>query len=147
MLNSTSDGLRHIRQILFENALDTDSFCFSLDVTDDAGKQGRGDLFRQDEDFFMVETEIDEVSRAGPGQYAPVRVWGRLDLSYYTMDRSNDLGAFARIEEIAGWWAGDTRHGIRFREFLPVTADALMGFQVYAGTIPFEFEAPSTFKG
>lgn len=140
MYDSITEVRRAIREIVFANLLADDSVCFDLEITDDAGPVGRGDLFEQDHEFFMVETVIDETRPAGPGVTSPTRVWGAVDLRFLTKSGLDELGAHQRLEDVGGWFADKTIEGIRFRQFLPTDKGRLLGFIRYAATVPFECE-------
>lgn len=140
MHTSLNSVYRAIRQIVFDNRGVDDSFCFDLGESTDASSNQRGDLFEQNGDFYLVEVEIDQVTKAGPGTSSPRRVYGGVDIRFFTKDRLDDLGAKAKLEAIGDWFGSQTTHGIRFREFYPAGDGRLIGFQEYSATVPFECE-------
>lgn len=144
MYDNITAGMRGIRRILQQKLTEDDSVVYKLGETDDAGPAGRGDLSRQNKPWFVLDTVIDDVARAGPGQTSPVRVWGGIDMVYLTKDWLDDLGSAGRLEEAGSWLAGRTIDGIRFREFRPTTTGRMFGFNSYAGTIALEFEIKPT---
>lgn len=141
MYASIADAMIEIRRIIHGNLTATDSLTYSMGETDDAGPAGRGDLSKQNEPWYVIETVIDDKQKAGPGVFSPRRVWGGLDVTYLTKDRLDDIGSFSKMEQVGSWFEGRTINGIRFREFTPTTTNGrIFGFNSYAGTIALEFE-------
>lgn len=132
-----------IRDIVFANIAADSRLCFSIFETTDCGPLQAGDLFEQDEPFFMVETVIDRVRKARPGPYTPRRAWGGVEISLFTKDTLDDLGNRERHDAIAGWFASQTLNGVRFREHTPLSVGRVRGFQMYPGVIPLEFDIHS----
>ena len=87
MLSKVNDIHQVMRSRLFERLWPGTGVCFDLYQTADAGPTLLGDLFHQDGDFLLVEVVIDVVRKAGPGNASPNRVWGGLEITYYSKDR------------------------------------------------------------
>lgn len=136
---STVDGDIAIRDTVFEKADAAMRFCFGLSDDTDAGQASAGPLFKQNGDFFMFESEIVDVERAGPGRASPLRCYGTLAISLMTKN-SREIHHRKLLEQTARWFAEKTIRGIRFRSFLPVSSTQLIGFTSHSGVINFDFE-------
>lgn len=128
-----------IRDQLFDD-LPLPRICFSYFIPEDAGPGMLGDLFEQDKDFLLVEVDIASVGRAGPGRFTQRRAYGSLDLTYYTKDRLDPLGAEKTLEDIADKFQEETVGGVRFKSFTPTGEMRDRGFSAYSGSVPFSFD-------
>lgn len=140
MLSSFADFDRSVRDIVFENAPPDLKFCFSLATPIDVSANQAGDLFNQNEDFLLVETQIQGVRRAGVSWDAPRRIYADLTLSWVTKDVANDLEKLDALEEISRWFSEQTINGVRYRQLIPLGGFPLMGFMSYDGTLNCDFE-------
>lgn len=140
MYKNTTAVERGIRKMLFDNIRPNDAFCFSLDTPIDASVNQLGDLFEQNDDFFILEVETDGVVPAGASKLSPRIMSGGIEIRYLSKNRMDDLGAKARLEEIGEWFAQQTVGGIHFYEYFHSGYGRLLGFQRYTGTIPFDCE-------
>ena len=140
MLNSFTDFEKSVRDTIFENASPDLRFCFSLSSPVDASANQAGDLFRQNGDFLLVETNIQSVRRAGVSWDAPRRIYADLTLSWVTKDVANDLEKLDALEEISRWFSEQTINGVRYRQLIPLGGFPLMGFMSYDGTLNCDFE-------
>lgn len=140
MLSSFADFDRSVRDIVFENAPPDLKFCFSLASPNDVSANQAGDLFSQNEDFLLVETQIQGVRRAGVSWDAPRRIYADLTLSWVTKDVANDLEKLDALEEISRWFSEQTINGVRYRQLIPLGGFPLMGFMSYDGTLNCDFE-------
>lgn len=143
-LAKVNDIHRVVREILFAEMWADVGLCFSLFQVDDASANLRGNLFQQDLDFLMCEVVIDVVRKAGPGIHSPNRVWGGLELVYFTKEHLDLLAAHQRVEQSGGWFAQKTLGGVRFRECTPTTDGSLRGFYSASATVAFEYETQPT---
>lgn len=144
MLSSATDLEARIRDFVVEKAGPTMLYAFDITEAVDLGDQGAGDLFEQDQDFFLFETVFDKASRAGPGWTSPRRYWGTMDLTLFTKAPRDKVRFSLELERVADWFQDATINGIRFRSFLPTSTVAINGFTAYTGVINFEFEISLT---
>lgn len=144
MLNGFADFSVLVRNIIVANATPELRYCFSVVNSEDASSNQSGSLFRQNEDFVLFETEIDRVSRAGPGVESPRRAWAEITIGIFTKDVSDPIGKLRLLEEIGGWFADKTVGGVRFRQFQPLGESTLMGFRTHDAVINCAFELKPT---
>jgi hypothetical protein len=111
-------------------------FAEGLDLSDNHA----GVLLEQDSDFWLVEVNIEQAGRAGPGRNSPRRYWGSLDLAIFTKSPPDKVEFYSKLEAVADWFQDETVDGIRFRTFLPTSTVPVHGFMSYNGVINFEFE-------
>lgn len=147
MLQNVTDIDVIVRNVVFDRAAVGDRFCFDLFMPVDAGVQGAGELFEQNQPFFMVEVVVDETRRAGPSKMSPTHVYGGIEISVFTMDQGDPIGNKRRVEEIGRWFSDQNIETVKFHEFAPVGAGRLRGFQRYTGTVAFKFETEPTYRG
>lgn len=140
MCSSLTDAEVRIRKFVASKAAIDQLYAFDLDECQDASLLERGTLLEQNEDFWMFETNIARVMRAGPGQNSPSRVLGELDVTLMTKSARDRVTFEEMVEVVAGWFTNKTIDGIRFRTFVPVRATPLHGFTAYGGTINYQFE-------
>lgn len=115
-------------------------FAFDMIEAVDASSTQAGDLFEQNEDFWLFEVVISDVKRAGPGYNSPRRYYCTLDLALFTKKPRNKVVFGAELEAVADWFQDQTIDGIRFRSFLPTQDVQIHGFTSYNGVINFDFE-------
>lgn len=131
------------KTVVLENLDATLGVCFNLTQTMDASPKKAGDLFKQDEDFIMVETIIDDVMKTGPGIYTPNRVIGGIEITLHTKNSLNPDDYQSKLEDIGMWFAQKTIEGVRFREFVPTGDGRDGGFNTFSSSIAFQFETPA----
>lgn len=139
MLSSLTDLDVRVRNFVFERAVGM-RFAFEMTEALDLGELKVGDLFEQNEDFWLFELNIDDVRRAGPGWVSPRRVEGSLDIALLTKAPRDKVKFSRQLEEVADWFQDDTITGIRFRSFIPTPAVPIRGFTAYNGVINLQFE-------
>lgn len=140
MLNDAADFLTRTRDVVFANAPANMLFTFDQDEFVDMSAQQAGPLLRQDNDFWLFETEIDDTRRAGPSMVSPTRCYGSLLIKLYSKRPRDEVRGLRALEEVADWFADRTIQGIRFRTFLPLTTGKESGFTSYRGVITTDFE-------
>lgn len=140
MFATFADFDKAIREIVFDNAPDDMRFSFDTDLVEDVGTLDSGQLFQQNEDFWIFHYEVRRVSRAGPGHFSPRRAWVSLSISLATKKVGNSLQMLQALERVTPWFEGQTVSGIRFREFSPLPSYPLRGFEILEGEINCEFE-------
>lgn len=140
MLQSMTDSLAIIRDIVFERAAPGTRFAFSFTDDQDAGDLQTGPLFDQNEEFFLFEAELVGTRRAGVSAVSPTRCWGELVVSLLTKDSMREIPNKRRLEGVSNWFAEQTIRGIRFRTFTPLSTAKVMGFTSYSGVLNFDFD-------
>lgn len=135
-----ADALSAIRKIAIDNAAPTLRYAFDFTEDTDVGDTAAGPLFKQDQDFLLLETEVEQSERAGPSVASPLRYYGSLYVSAMTKTSGKDLTHLRNLEDFSAWYADKTIRGIRFRTFTPTGNPRLMGFTAYTGVINFDFE-------
>lgn len=129
-----------VREIVFNNAPPEMLFTFGISTPEDASGNQAGDLFKQDENFLLVETEILRVRRAGPSYFAPRRAWASISLGLLSKSTHNDIALLDQLENVASWFSDKTVGGVRYRQFEPLGNSPLMGFRAHDGIIHCDFE-------
>lgn len=140
MLQSMTDSLAFIREIVFEQVAPGTRFAFSFTDDADVGDLQAGPLFDQNEEFFLFEAEIADIKRAGASAVSPTRCRGELVVSLLTKDSMREIPNKRRLEEVSNWFAEQTIRGIRFRTFTPLSTTKVMGFTSYSGVLNFDFD-------
>lgn len=140
MLNTQTEALGLIRDIVLENIGDSTSFAFSFSEDEDISTRGAGPLFKQEDDFYLFESELVETRRVGPSFVSPTRCWGELNISLHTKNGSRELFHKNLLETVSNWFAEKTVRDIRFRTFIPMGTTRVMGFTTYSGVINFDFD-------
>lgn len=135
-----ADALSAIRKIAIDNAAPTLRYAFDFTEDTDVGDTASGPLFKQDQDFLLLEPEIEQSERAGPSIASPLRYYGALYVSVLTKSSGKDLTHLRNLEDFSAWYADKTIRGIRFRTFTPTGNPPLLGFTAYTGVINFDFE-------
>lgn len=130
---------RHARQQFLANLPDS-LFTFSLDEGTDASPVAAGPLLDQDEDFWVLDFQVESGGRAGPGWVSPRRFRGTLDLALFTKAQRDKVKFTGMLGAVADWFQDQTIDGIRFRTFIPTSITPVCGFTTYNGVINFEFE-------
>lgn len=118
----------------------TSLFAFSMIDAIDASQANAGDLFKQDNDFFIAESECSEVKRSGPTLLSPNRCFGTLYISLYTKQNLSAIANQQKLEQFSSMFSDKTIEGIRFRAYQPFETMKLLGFNRYSGSIQFNFE-------
>lgn len=116
-----------------------DAFTFELDEGIDASPNKAGPVFDQKR-FWLLQLNIERGRRAGPGEIAPRRYWGSLDLALFVSGSRDKVLFTGMLETIANQIQDQTIQGIRFRTFVPTPTVPVRGFTSYNGVINFEFE-------
>jgi hypothetical protein len=140
MLTSMVDLHIRMRDHVFYRAEPDMRFAFDIVDAIDVGDMQAGELFEQNEDFWLFEIEVEDVGRAGPGMNSPKRCSGSLSITLCTKAASNAVPSLASLETVARWFENQTIHGIRFRSFLPVRPAKIQGFTAYSGVMNCDFE-------
>lgn len=140
MLDTMTQALAEIREIVFDNAPPTARFAFSFVEDEDVGSMQAGPLFDQNEDFLLFETEVSEVRRAGVSSASPTRCWGELAITLHSKNGLKEIRHRGDLESVATWFAEKTIRGIRFRTFTPLSTSRVNGFVAYGGVLNFDFE-------
>lgn len=140
MFSSFADFDIAIRNIVFGKADPDMLFSFDTDLVEDVSGNDAGELFKQNEDFWIFHYDVRRVRRAGPGHFSPRRAWVSLSISLATKEVGNSLQMLQALERVTPWFEGQTVSGIRFREFSPLPSYPLRGFEVHEGEINCEFE-------
>lgn len=135
-----ADALSAIRKIAIDNAAPTLRYAFDFTEDTDVGDTAAGPLFKQDQDFLLLETEVEQSERAGPSVASPLRYYGSLYVSVLSKSSGKDLTHLRNLEDFSAWYADKTIRGIRFRTFTPTGNPRLLGFTAYTGVINFDFE-------
>lgn len=135
-----ADAHAAIREIAIDLAAPTLRYAFDFSEDTDVGLLAAGPLFKQDGDFLLLESVVEQGGRAGPSLASPLRYAGSLFLSVMTKDSGKDLSHLRNLEDFSSWYADKTIRGIRFRTFIPTGNPRLMGFMSFTGVINFEFE-------
>lgn len=135
-----ADALSTIRKIAIDNAAPTLRYAFDFTEDTDVGDTAAGPLFKQDQDFLLLETEVEQSERAGPSVASPLRYYGSLYVSVLSKSSGKDLTHLRNLEDFSAWYADKTIRGIRFRTFTPTGNPRLLGFTAYTGVINFDFE-------
>ena len=140
MKASITEAMIHCREAVFDSVGPGTRFAFGLADDTDVGDMAAGPLFKQDNDFFLFEFDVDTTRRAGPGVNSPTRCWGTLAISLQTKDQGREIRFMRQLEQVASWFAEKTVRDIRFRTFTPLPRSRLIGFTSYQGVINFDFE-------
>lgn len=140
MLQSMTDSLAFIREIVFEQVAAGTRFSFSFTDDQDVGDLHSGPLFDQNEDFFLFEAEVVDTKRAGASSISPTRCYGELAISLLTKNGTREIPNKRQLEEVSNWFAEKTIRGIRFRTFTPLSTAKVMGFTSYSGVLNFDFD-------
>jgi hypothetical protein len=135
-----ADAYAAIREIAISRADPTLRYAFDFTEDTDVGDTASGPLFKQDQDFLLLEAEVDQGGRAGPSIASPRRYFGSLFVSVLTKSSGKDLTHLRNLEDFSSWYADKTIRGIRFRTFTPTGNPRLLGFTAYTGVINFDFE-------
>lgn len=135
-----ADAHAAIREIAIASAAPTLRYSFDFTEDTDVGDTASGPLFKQDQDFLLIEVSVDQSERAGPSVASPLRYYGSLFVSVMTKSSGKDLTHLRNLEDFSAWYADKTIRGIRFRTFTPTGNPRLMGFTAYTGVINFDFE-------
>lgn len=129
---SVTDALIQVRRNSIAAAGDA-LFCFDPFNAIDASSAQRGDLFTQNDDFFIFEFIEGDNRRMGPA--GPNHFTGGVSVSVVTKDISDEISIWQRRDEKAGFLAETVLDGICYREMVPVSSYRYRGFHVYPGTI------------
>lgn len=129
-----------IRDTVFAGASPEDKFTWDIGEPMDVSDNEVGHLFRQEDPFFLIETDISSVHRAGPGMDSRRRVQGALLISYLTKNQADRIVALTELGRMASLFGDSTIDGIRFRQYQPVGSTQMMGFMSYDSAIPFDLE-------
>ena len=140
MIETFADFEALVRDTVFANATADMLFCFELTNDDDASENAAGPLLKQDQDFFLFETDITGTRRTAISTIANRRAEGELLISLFTKDKGDPIGRKRRLEEVGAWFADMTVGGVRFRTLQPTGSGPLMGFRTYDAVIPCDFE-------
>ena len=127
-----------VRRIVSETS--THKFAFSMAEPFDASNSNSGNLFEQDDDFFIIESESDSVLRAGPSLLSPNRCFGTVYVSLFTKKQLSTLACQQKLEQFCSVFSDKIIEGVRFRAFSPLLTIKLLGFTRYSGSIQFSFE-------
>lgn len=139
MLSSLADLHIRMRDHVFAMAQPGTRFAFDLDGVD-VGDLQCGELFEQNDDFWLFEIDVDDVRRAGPGTGSPKRCSGSLSITYCTKTAGNAVPALAQLESVAAWFSDQTITGIRYRSFVPIRSARIQGFTAHSGVMNCDFE-------
>lgn len=140
MLTSLVDLHTRMRDHVFSLAAPGTRFAFDIVDAIDVGDLQAGELFEQNEDFWLFEIDVEDIGRAGPGMNSPKRCSGSLSITLCTKAGSNAVPSLASLEAVAAWFENQTIQGIRFRSFLPVRPAKIQGFTAYSGVMNCDFE-------
>lgn len=140
MIQSFVEFEKSFRSYVFSRVSVNDLFAFSVANPTDASDNQAGELFLQDQDFLLFETEIYSTRRAGPSTSAPRRARGTLTIGVVTKGLDNEIASLGRLEEVAEWFGDSTVGEVRYREFFPTGPSPLRGFTSYDGAIDFDFD-------
>lgn len=140
MLQYISDSEAIIRELVLDQADPVLRYAFDFSEDTDVGLSNAGPLFKQDADFVLFESEVDNTFRAGPSQVSPTRCQGILAITLFTKDGAKALTHARQLEDISYWFANKTIRLVRFRPFTPLSTTRVMGFTAYSGVINFDFE-------
>ncbi len=140
MLTSLADLHTRMRDHVFSLAPVGTRFSFDIIEAVDVGDLQAGDLFEQNEDFWLFEIYCDDVGRAGPGVHSPKRCQGTLSISLFTKEAGQAIPALTSLEAVARWFENQTIQGVRYRSFLPVQTVKIQGFNAYSGVMNCDFE-------
>lgn len=146
-MNTMSDSLVHAETRFRIFAMATMAaaypdalFTFDLEEGVDACPRSVGAVFDQDEDFWLLQFNIETGNRAGPGTASPHRYWGELDIALFVKGPRDKIRYTGMLENLADAFHSRTIEGIRFRTFIPTPPAPVRGFTSYNGVINFEFE-------
>lgn len=112
---------------------------FDYSNPQDVTNSVKGDLFKQNLPFLLVENDLVSSYRVGPSQVSPTRYTGDLHIQFFTKS-PNVIADLKFIEEFAKHFAERTIDDVRFRTFTPFSRRIDNGFTLVSGMIEFDFE-------
>lgn len=138
--NSVYSHEKVIRSTIYSSVSSDTLFSFDEVSGEDASQNGVGELFKQDENFFLIGIETDETIRSSPVIGTPIRVFGSLYVSFFTKETWSDLTNKSKLEQFCKLFSNKVVAGVRFKPFTPTETVRISGFTQYSGFISFNFD-------
>jgi len=128
-----------VRDLVYASEVDY-RFTFSPENPFDVSMFDAGQLFEQDEPFFIYEVNLSDVYLSGLTTVSPNRCEGYIDIAFLTKDSGSDITYRQLLESKARLLSEKTEQGVRFRRYIPAKPIQYGSFTWYSGTINFDFE-------
>lgn len=138
--NSAYSYEKVIRSTIYNTVSADVLFSFDEISGEDASQNSVGELYRQEQDFFTIGTEVTVTKKSSPVSGTPIRAFGSLYVNFLTKETGADITSKTKLELFCRMFSNKVVDGVRFTPFTPSDTVQILGFTQYSGFINFNFE-------